>query len=109
MARLELFKDNSLWKYGFSLAAHEVTLKFIASSKEEASRWYTKLKRYGEVVLLRISKEYNIGPEFGKKSYVQLQIAASLENKNKFAIKTISKEYLLENTRKLVSWINNIN
>lgn len=102
MARLELFKDNSLWKYGFSLTAHENTCRFITQSKEEASKWYAKLKKQCTVTLLHITKSYVIGNTIRRGGYYKLQMAANSESKGQFMVKSILKSHLVENPTRLV-------
>eukprot|EP00831_Metopus_contortus_P002483 TRINITY_DN10908_c0_g2_i1.p2 TRINITY_DN10908_c0_g2~~TRINITY_DN10908_c0_g2_i1.p2 ORF type:complete len:182 (-),score=35.55 TRINITY_DN10908_c0_g2_i1:722-1267(-) len=59
--RLEFFKDQVLWKYGFSLTAHEVTRKFTAPSQDEAKKWYSRLRQDAEVALIHFSRDYDVG------------------------------------------------
>ena len=111
MPRMELFKDNSVWKYGFSLTAHEITMKFAAASKEEAGRWYAKLKRLSEVSLLRISKTYTIGGTARRSSYSKIQIGTNNETGTQYLIKSLSKAHLLENSLRMVyySYLTTLN
>lgn len=102
MSRLELFKDNSLWKYGFSLTAQESTRKFIAESKEETVKWYAKLRKQSSVTQLHIAKCYNIGNTIRRGGYYKLQMATNSDNKGQFLVKSILKSYLYENPTCLV-------
>jgi len=102
MPRIELFKDNSIWKYGFSLCAHEISIRFAATSKEEALRWYSKMKKQCEVSLLHISKTYTFSGPSRRSSYSKLQIGTNNESGAQFTIKSVSKAHLLENSLRMV-------
>jgi len=101
---MELFKDKAVWKYGFSLTAHEVTVKFATSTKAEAQRWYTKLRRLCEIALYHISKSLTIGVMIRRGTYSKIQIGASVETGAQYTIKSISKKHLAENPHRMV-WI----
>ncbi len=102
MPRLELFKDKSVWKYGFSLTAHEVTIQFLASTKDEANRWCEKLRRNAEVTLLHISKHFSVGAMIQRGSYSKTQIAAD-EAGAQCTIKSVSKAHLFDNQHRMVT------
>jgi len=102
MSRLELFKDNSLWKYGFSLTAHEIVHKFIADSKEETVKWYTKLKKQSSVTQLHITKSYKIGNTIKRGGYYKLQMATNNDNKGEFLVKSMLKSHFFENPTSMV-------
>ncbi len=103
---MELFRDRLHWKYGFSLTAHEVTFKFAARSKEEARRWYNRLKRMCEVVVLHISQYYTIGRVIGRGNYSKVHMAVSTgaEGPTKYSIKSIIKTKLFDDSRTMVRY-----
>lgn len=101
-ARLERFKDTFQWKYGFSLTAHEIKIKFAAGSKEEAARWYKRLKAGCEVVLTHFSSYYNVGQLLCRSSYSKLNFATSRDNLACYSIRSLVKSQLRENARSLV-------
>jgi len=104
MPRMELFRDRLHWKYGFSLTAHEITMKFAAKSKEDAIRWYTKLKRLCEISVIHITRDYTIGKVVGRGNYSKIHIGASTSNEGpiKYSIKSIIKTRLFDDPRSLV-------
>ena len=102
---MEVFRDRSFWKYGFSLTAHEVTIKFATSTKEEASKWYNRLKRMCEVVVLHISKDFIIGKTVGRGNYSKMHIATSTGpegQQGEYSVKSILKTKLFDDSRALV-------
>lgn len=103
LPRLDKFKDSIYWKYGFSMTAHEVTIKFSAGNREEANRWYEKLKRHCNVVLLRFSRHYNMGKVVKKQGYVKTQMATHNETGARYVIKSIIKAMLFESSIALVN------
>lgn len=102
MPRLDYFKDRMYWKYGFSLTAHEITIKFLADAKGDASKWFNKLKKQATVVILHISRDFTMGDIIGRGHYSKLQLAISNETSKKYAIKSIVKQKLFENDYSLV-------
>ncbi len=108
MPRMEVFKDNFVWKYGFSLTAHEVTLKFAAPSKEEANRWYNKLKKLAEVSLLHLSKTYSLIGMIRRSSYSKIQLGTNNETGAQYMIKSVSKAHLMETSLRMKSLVNEI-
>ncbi len=100
---MELFKDTFRWKYGFGLTAHEVKIKFAAESKEEASRWYNKLKTCCEVVLLHFSANYNVGKLLYRTCYSKVNFATSRETPACFSVKSLVKSQLYESAKSLVA------
>ena len=104
MSRIEFFRDRFYWKYGFSLTAHEFTLKFFCQSKEDATKWYTRLKKMCEVTVLHFSRDFVLGKLISKNNFSKIRLAASTnkDGNNKFSVKSISKSDLIENPQVLV-------
>lgn len=99
---MELFKDQVLWKCGFSLTAHEVVLKFIAESQEIAHKWYIKLKRMSEVVSTHISKDYTIGKLISRGNFTKINIATHNETGTQVTVKSVGKSILFDRPKSLV-------
>jgi hypothetical protein len=102
LPRMELFKDKASWKYGFSLAAHEVTIKLAADSKTEALRWYNALKKKAKVALQHLSRDFDIGKMVGRGTYSKVNAAIHRETRRPYAIKSVLKSKLFENNSQLV-------
>lgn len=100
--RLELFKDDATWKYGFSLTAHDVTLKFVTGSKEEAHKWYAALKTKCNVCALHFSKSYSVQRTVKRSSYYKIQYALNNETKTRCVVKSISKPHIIDYPIRLV-------
>lgn len=99
---MELFKDNAHWKYGISLTAHEVTIKFAADSKEEARRWYNALKTRSNVVLIHLSRDFDVGKMLGRGRYTKVNVGTHNETRAKYAIKSVLKTKLFERPSRIV-------
>lgn len=106
--RLEIFKDTIFWKYGISLTAHEMCLKFVANSKEEAKKWFLLLKTHGDVVLVHISHDYNLGKILARKTNVTTQLGNNKKTGSEYLIKSIMKKKLANNPRSLITLVNQI-
>ena len=91
-----------LWKYGISLNAHEVTIQFVTSSKEEARNWFTKIKAKCNVVLLHMSNTYTVGKMLAKEPYTRIHIGINKETNTEYIIKSVIKKQLFENSLSLV-------
>jgi len=90
------------WRYGFSLTAHEVTFRFCTATKEQAKKWYNKLKQFGNVILLRFSRDYNLGKSTRKSGSFRMHVATRIEGGNQCAVKSVMKVTLFENPTLLV-------
>lgn len=90
------------WKNGFSLTAHEITLKFACDKKEEARKWFNKLKRLSQVVLMHFSRDFVVGKLLCTKNISKINIAIHSESGTQYAIKSISKRKLFEHIPVLV-------
>ncbi len=99
---MELFRDRSHWKYGFSLTAHEVTVKFAAGSKEEASKWYIRMRRSCDVVMLHISRLYTVGKMLGRGHFAKINLAVCNESSAQCTVKSVIKTKLFDDSRTLV-------
>lgn len=99
LPRLEFFKNNTIWAYGFALTAHEVTIKFSAGSIDEAKRWYNSLKTYSAVILLHISNDYKFDKLLSKNWHCRIRSAIDIETGMKCVVKSESKKKLKESKR----------
>ena len=100
--RLELFKDNSIWKYGFALTAHGTSIKFITSTKEETYKWYNILKKNCMICTVHFSKNYTITKLLKRSTYYKMQEATNNETNEKYIIKSISKPNIVDNETRIV-------
>jgi len=99
---MELFKDNGLWKYGFGLTAHEVTIKFVAAKQEDALKWCTKLARLCKIVCLHLSKNFIVGKMLSRGSYSKVNQGVNIQSGTAYTIKSIAKSRLLEKPKTIV-------
>ena len=102
LPRMELFKDRANWKYGFSLTAHEVTMRFAGDSKEDAQRWYNALKKRSKTVLLHLSRDFDVGKMLGRGAYTKVNLATHNETRTPYAIKSVLKTKLVESPKRIV-------
>ena len=104
MPRIELFKDKSYWKYGFSLKSLQTTIKFFAESKDEAVKWFNDLKKKCEVVALHFSRDFFVGRILERSACAKIRIATSTSSEDfrKFSIKSVFRNKLVENSQLLV-------
>ncbi len=102
LPRMELFKDRANWKFGFSLTAHEVTMRFGAETKEDAQKWYNALKKRCKTVLLHISRDFDIGKMLGRGAYTKVNLATHNETRTPYAIKSVLKSKLVESSTRIV-------
>ena len=105
--RIELFRDRLQWKYGFSLTAHERTIKFLASSKEEALKWYNKMRHQSNVALIHIARNYTLGKVIGKTSRYKIHLATNVGGNTGFTVKSMFKPRLFDDDQVLVYLIYN--
>ena len=106
--RIELFRDRLQWKYGFSLTAHERTIKFLASSKEEALKWYNKMRHQSNVALIHIARNYTLGKVIGKTSRYKIHLATNVGGNTGFTVKSMFKPRLCDDDQVLVYLIYNV-
>lgn len=102
LPRLDKFKDSLYWRYGFSLTAHEVTLKFATGTKELAKKWYDALRKLGNVVLLHFSRDYNLGKSLKRNGYGKTRLATRVETGAPCIVRSVIKATLFENCGLLV-------
>lgn len=100
--RFEIFKDEYYWKYGISFTAHGVKIKFLANSQEEAKKWYDRIRSYCNVVLVHLSKSYQIGNIISKGSNGKINKGVCKKTGKDVMIKTTPKQRLIDNRRSLV-------
>lgn len=91
------------WKNGFSLTAHEVTIKFICLTAKDATRWYNELKKGSDIVLLHISRDYLVEKILRKGRFAKSHMAIRKDTGIMYEIKYIMKSFLMENPSSLVS------
>lgn len=96
------------WKCGFSLTAHEVTIKFLCPSPKDATRWYNELKRRSEIILLHVTRDYQVGNILRRGRYAKTHIASKKDSGSPCEIKYIMKSFLMESSSSLVNLINGI-
>ena len=104
LPRIEIFREQFCWKYGFSLTAHETTFKFLHEKKEDSVKWFNQLRKMCEVVSLHFSHDFIAGKILSRNSYWKIRIAASTGTEviNKYSVKSVLKSGLLENSKILV-------
>ena len=84
---------------------HEIVIKFLTKTKEEAFRWVNSLKNQSEVVGLHMNRDYTIIKSLSCNSYLKRYIAVSKSKKDtsKYNIKSIPKKKLINNPGFLVN------
>ena len=103
--RMEILRDRMNWKYGFCLTAHETIKKFLAPSREEALKWYNKMKHMCNVAALHISKDYILGKTVLKNNYSKVHFATTI-GKDKgllYTVRSVFKGRLFEHEKSLVN------
>ena len=63
-------------------------------------RWFAKLKKYS--ILLHLAHEYVVSGLIGKGNYAKVHLSKKISTSREYAIKSIEKTKMAENTRNLV-------
>lgn len=79
-----------------------MTYRFAATNKEDMKRWYDKLRRLSNVVLLRFSRDYCMGRLLKRASYIKTQLATNNETGATCVVKSFLKAILFESRSALV-------
>jgi hypothetical protein len=82
---------------------HPETRTFYARTQESARHWYNKLRRRSQVVLPDLEKAYELGHVLGRGNSAKVTYALHTRSRASYAVKSIMKEHLTTNPRKLVS------
>ena len=84
------------------MTAHEVTIKFATANKDEAIKWYNKLKKGSEVVLLHLSANLSVGQMIYRGNFSKVNIATNSDNTKRYAVRSTLTTRYSDSIRNLV-------
>ena len=104
MARIDVYKDESIWCYILTLTAHETTIKFIPKNKADAFEWYNRLKSMSNVIALHFKHDFTLGKIISQSNHSKIRVALTTKNDKRYkvCVKSVYKSTLTCDERALV-------
>lgn len=101
MSRLKILNAHNT--DGFTLKAHEISIKFLVNVKEERANWYNKLSKQCKVILVHFSRYYKLFKTIQHTKYFDIKIATDINSNNTYLVKSLPKTQLLNSLLRLVN------
>ena len=101
MPRLKVLNAHNT--NGFTLRAHEISIKFLVKVTEERVNWYSKLGKRCKVILVHFSRYYKLSKTIQHTKYFDIRIATDVNSNNTYLVKSLPKTELLNSLLRLVN------
>lgn len=99
-------ENGAVTRYGFSLSRGKNNCDFYTESQEELETWLDRLSSVA--VMSDLSNDFEVREELGKGNHAAVYRGRSTHDGSQVAIKTISKERIMQNSRSLQALFNEV-
>jgi serine/threonine protein kinase len=99
--RMEVIKDDKRRIYGVRLFGSKNAMEFFCLSLLARDNWMERLKKV--CILLDVFDQYFFGKVLGRGNFAKVYLCKRKADNKEFAIKTITKEKIMEHSRNVRS------